>query len=41
LSGLRSRRKAAIETDHGEEHFPGQSAPWSFAEAIREDFWPE
>jgi hypothetical protein len=35
-----ARRKAAIETDLGEEHFPGQ-CPWTFAEAIREDFWPE
>ena len=34
------RFKAATETDLGEEHFPGQR-PWSFAEAIGEDFWPE
>jgi hypothetical protein len=34
------RRKAAIETNLGEERFPGQ-CPWSFAEAIDEGFLPE
>ncbi len=36
----RSDRRAAIETDLGEENFPGQR-PSSFAEAIREGFWPK
>jgi len=35
-----ARRKAAIETNLGEERFPGQ-CPWSFAEAIDEGFLPE
>jgi predicted nucleic acid-binding Zn-ribbon protein len=35
-----ARRKAAIETELGEERFPARS-PWSFAEATAEDFWPD
>jgi hypothetical protein len=35
-----ARRRAAIETNLGEEHFPGQ-CPWSFADAIDESFLPE
>ncbi|MFY9968590.1 MAG: DUF29 family protein [Roseiarcus sp.] len=35
-----ARRKAAIETDLGEEAFPAQ-CPWSFAEAVDAGFWPE
>ncbi len=35
-----ARRKAAIETEMGEEAFPAQ-CPWSFAEAMDEGFWPE
>ena len=35
-----ARRKAAIETDVGEEAFPPQ-CPWSFAEAMDAGFWPE
>jgi hypothetical protein len=35
-----ARRKAAIETNLGEERLPGQ-CPWSFAEAIDEGFLPE
>lgn len=35
-----ARRKAAIETDMGEEAFPPQ-CPWSFAEAVDAGFWPE
>ena len=35
-----ARRKAAIETDMGEEAFPPQ-CPWSFAEAMDGGFWPE
>jgi Domain of unknown function DUF29 len=35
-----ARRKAAIETNLGEEQFPGQ-CPWSFAQAIDEGFLPE
>jgi hypothetical protein len=35
-----ARRRAAIETNLGEEHFPGQCS-WSFAEAIDESFLPE
>jgi hypothetical protein len=35
-----ARRKAAIETDIGEEGFPGQ-CPWSFAQAMDAGFWPE
>jgi Domain of unknown function DUF29 len=34
-----ARRKAAIETDLGEEAFPAQ-CPWSFAQAIDAGFWP-
>jgi Domain of unknown function DUF29 len=34
-----ARRKAAIETDLGEEAFPAQ-CPWSFAEAMDGAFWP-
>jgi hypothetical protein len=33
-------RTAFQGRDRGGEHFPGQR-PWSFAGAIREDFWPE
>ena len=35
-----ARRKAAIETEMGEEAFPAQ-CPWSFAQATDEGFWPE
>ncbi len=35
-----ARRKAAIETDMGEEAFPATS-PWSFAQATDAGFWPE
>ncbi len=35
-----ARRKAAIETDLGEQAFPPQ-CPWSFAEAMDGGFWPE
>ena len=35
-----ARRKAAIETDLGEEAFP-QNCPWSFAETMDAGFWPE
>ena len=35
-----ARRKAAIETDLGEEGFPGQ-CPWSFAQVMDAGFWPE
>ena len=35
-----ARRKAAIETDLGEEAFP-QNCPWSFGQAIDAGFWPE
>jgi hypothetical protein len=35
-----ARRKAAIETDTGEETFPAQ-CPWSFAQATDAGFWPE
>jgi Domain of unknown function DUF29 len=35
-----ARRKAAIETDLGEERFPAQ-CPWSFAEAVEDGFLPE
>jgi len=35
-----ARRKAAIETDMGEEAFPPQ-CPWSFAAAVDAGFWPE
>jgi hypothetical protein len=35
-----ARRKAAVETDLAEETFP-QSCPWSFAEAMDGEFWPE
>ena len=34
-----ARRKAAIETDLGEEAFPAQ-CPWSFAQATDAEFWP-
>jgi hypothetical protein len=40
-SGYRTaRRKAAIETDMGEEAFPAQ-CPWSFVEAMDGGFLPE
>jgi hypothetical protein len=35
-----ARRKAAIETNLGEERFPAQ-CPWSFAQATDVSFWPE
>ncbi len=35
-----ARRKAAIETDMGEEAFPVQ-CPWSFDQAMEAGFWPE
>jgi hypothetical protein len=35
-----ARRRAAIETEMGEEAFPAQ-CPWSFAEAMDEGFWPD
>ena len=35
-----ARRKAAIETNFGEERFPAQ-CPWSFAQATDAAFWPE
>jgi Domain of unknown function DUF29 len=35
-----ARRKAAIETERGEEAFPAQ-CPWSFAQVMDEGFWPE
>ena len=35
-----ARRKAAIETNSGEETFPAQCL-WSFAQAMAEGFWPE
>ncbi len=35
-----ARRKAAIETEMGEEIFPAQ-CPWSFAQATDGRFWPE
>jgi len=35
-----ARRKAAIETNLGEERFPEQ-CPWPFAEAMDEDLLPE
>jgi hypothetical protein len=35
-----ARRKAAIETDTGEETFPAQ-CPWSFAQAMDAGFWLE
>jgi hypothetical protein len=35
-----ARRKAAIETERGEETFPATS-PWSFAQATDAGFWPE
>jgi hypothetical protein len=35
-----ARRKAAIETNLGEERFPAQ-CPWSFAQATDAAFWPE
>jgi hypothetical protein len=35
-----ARRKAAIETDLGEQEFPAQ-CPWSFVQAMDEGFWPE
>ncbi len=35
-----ARRKAAIETEMGEEAFPAQ-CPWSFAQATDEGFWPQ
>jgi hypothetical protein len=35
-----ARRKAAIETDRGEEEFPAQ-CPWSFGHAMEAGFWPE
>ena len=35
-----ARRKAAIETELGEEAFPAQ-CPWSFAQAMDAGFWPE
>jgi Domain of unknown function DUF29 len=35
-----ARRKAAIETDMGEEAFPAE-CPWSFGQAIDAGFWPE
>jgi hypothetical protein len=35
-----ARRKAAIETDLGEERFPAR-CPWSFDEAVDEGFLPE
>ena len=35
-----ARRKAAAETDLPEERFP-PNAPWSFAEATNEAFWPD
>jgi hypothetical protein len=35
-----ARRKAAIETDLGEERFP-DLCPWPFATAMDEGFWPE
>ena len=35
-----ARRKAAIETEMGEEAFPPHY-PWSFAQAMDEGFWPE
>ena len=35
-----ARRRAAIETDLGEEDFPGK-CPWSFAQAMDAGFWPE
>jgi len=34
-----ARRKAAIETELAEESFPAQ-APWTFAEATDDGFWP-
>jgi hypothetical protein len=34
-----ARRKAAIETNSGEEAFPA-ACPWSFETAMDEDFWP-
>ncbi len=34
-----ARRKAAIETELGEEIFPSKS-PWTFAQATDEGFWP-
>jgi hypothetical protein len=35
-----ARRKAAIETDMGEEEFPAQ-CPWGFAQVTDAGFWPE
>ncbi len=35
-----ARRKAAIETEMGEEAFPAL-CPWSFAQAMDEGFWPQ
>src|SRR5271165_1664242 len=35
-----ARRKAAIETDLGEEAFPAR-CPWSFGEAVDAEFWPD
>ncbi|MGO9770333.1 MAG: DUF29 domain-containing protein [Roseiarcus sp.] len=35
-----ARRKAAIETNLGEERFPAE-CPWSFAQATDAAFWPE
>ena len=35
-----ARRKAAIETEFDEDHFPDRS-PWSFQEAMDENSWPD
>jgi hypothetical protein len=35
-----ARRKAAIETEMGEETFPA-TGPWSLAEAMDAGLWPE
>jgi hypothetical protein len=34
-----ARRKAAIETGHGEDEFPAE-CPWPFERAMDGDFWP-
>jgi hypothetical protein len=35
-----ARRKAAIETEFDEDAFPAR-CPWTFAQAMDEQFWPE
>jgi hypothetical protein len=34
------RRRAAIETDLDKDRFPDRG-PWTFAQAMDADFWPE